>query len=474
LNPHSHLRLRLGAVALSLLTLTACGVFDDDDEAAPPPIAQTQLRAVHASADTPAVDVFINGTRALAGVTFGQTSGFNAVPAGTTRVQVAVANQAASTSPIDVSIPLSAGRDYTAIAVGSGATGPSRLQAVLIDDAGTAPAAGQVKLRVVHGAPAVPAVDIFVSAPSDPLPAQPTIAGLSFAQQAPAAAQTALSVPAGSYRVRARVAGQTAIAFDSGPLALAAGTDAVIVAVPDGGPSLSPIQLLIAAKGSPATFVRDSRAALRVAHFSPNVPAVDVFLKAPGAANAAANQALSGVVFPQDSGFLAVAAGTYDASVALAGSLNGVLDLNDAALARGTSTSVFAIGLLNGSGAQALRLAAYADERAPVAGQAKVRVIHLSPDAPAVDVVALNGSAIASRPVTNLAFPNATSAALSLPPGSYTLGVTATGTDTVVASQTFVLAAGDVVTVAAVGCLNTTAGACTGGQAFQFKVLNDR
>jgi hypothetical protein len=158
----------------------------------------------------------------------------------------------------------------------------------------------------------------------------------------------------------------------------------------------------------------------------------------------------------------------------LAGSLNGVLDLNGAALARGTSTSVFAIGLLNGSGTQALRLAAFADDRAPVTGQAKVRVIHLSPDAPAVDVVVLNGSAVASRPVTNLTFPNATSAALTLPPGSYTLGVTATGTDTVVASETFALAAGDVVTVAAVGCLNTTMGACTGGQAFQFKVLDDR
>jgi NADH-quinone oxidoreductase subunit M len=38
----------------------------------------------------------------------------------------------------------------------------------------------------------------------------------------------------------------------------------------------------------------------------------------------------------------------------------------------------------------------------------------------------------------------------------------------------FTLAAGDVVTIAAVGCLNVTTGACAGGQPFQFKVLNDR
>jgi hypothetical protein len=75
--------------------------------------------------------------------------------------------------------------------------------------------------------------------------------------------------------------------------------------------------------------------------------------------------------------------------------------------------------------------------------------------------------------VTNLAFPNATSQSLALAPGSYSLGVTATGQDTVVASQNFTLAAGDVVTIAAVGCLSTT-GACASGQPFQFKVLNDR
>jgi hypothetical protein len=216
-----------------------------------------------------------------------------------------------------------------------------------------------------------------------------------------------------------------------------------------------------------------SQASLRVAHLSPNVPAVDVFLKTPGAANAASNRVLHSVAFPADSGYLGLTPGTYDASVALAGTLTGVLNLNGATLGSGTSTSVFAIGLLNGTGNQALRLAAYADDRAPVAGQAKVRVIHLSPDAPAVDIVVLNGSTIAARPVQNLAFPNATATSLVLPPGTYNLGVTPTGQNTVVASQSFTLGADQVVTVAAVGCLSTT-GACAGGQPFAFRVFNDR
>jgi hypothetical protein len=464
-----HRAMVAGLALTGAAVLSACG-GDDTAQVLP---ATTQLRAIHASADTPAVDVYINGARALSGVTFGQASGFATIPVGPTRVQVTPAGQPASAGPIDVQATLTERRDTTAIAVGSGATGPTRLQAVVVDDDGAAPNAGQVKVRVVHGAPAVPPVNVFVTAPDAALPATPTIANLSFAQQAPAAGQAALQVPAGNYRVRVVVAGQTAVAYDSGTLALAAGSDLVVVAVPDAGPSLSPVQLLVAPKGGNAAFARDTRAAVRVAHFAPNVPAVDVFLKAPGGANAATNRVLSNVTFPNDSGFLNVASGTYDASVALAGSLNGVLDLNGATLNRGTTTSVFAIGLLNGTGNQALRLAGFADDRTPVAGKAKVRVIHLSPDAPAVDVVVLSGSAIAARPVTNLAFPNATATPLQLDPGTYTLAVVPAGASTPVlptaAGVPVTFAAGDVKTVVAIGTLGTA-----GAQPFQFKVLDDR
>lgn len=217
-----------------------------------------------------------------------------------------------------------------------------------------------------------------------------------------------------------------------------------------------------------------AQASVRVAHFAPDVPAVDVFLKSPGAANAAGNRLLENVTFPAATAYNSVNAGSYDASVALAGTLTGVLDLNGVNLAAGTSTSVFATGLLGGTGPQALALRAYADDRTPVAGKAKVRVIHLSPDAPAVDVVVLDGGgAIAARPVTNLAYPNATPTSLQLDPGSYTLAVVPTGASAPVlptaAGVPVTLAAGDVATVVAIGAL-----AAPGAQPFQFKVLDDR
>jgi len=215
------------------------------------------------------------------------------------------------------------------------------------------------------------------------------------------------------------------------------------------------------------------KASLRVAHFAPDVPAVDVFLKSPGAANSAGNRLLQNVSFPAATAYSSVNAGTYDASAALAGTLTGVVNLNGANLAGGTSTSVFATGLLGGTGAQALALRAYVDDRTPASGKAKVRVIHLSPDAPAVDVVVLAGGAIAARPVTNLAYPNATATPLLLDPGTYTLAVVPAGATTPVlpsaAGVPVTLAAGDVDTVVAIGAL-----AAPGAQPFQLKVLDDR
>jgi Domain of unknown function (DUF4397) len=419
----SHLRWRpVGALLAAgsiALALAACGSHT--------PTAQ--LRAIHASADAPNDDVRVNGTVEATNLAYKTASGFFTVHQGANRIQVSPTGT--TTSVIDLSAALARDHQYTALVVGSAAANApagQQLTAVLIDNPDNPPARGNVKVRVVHGAPAVSAVDIYVTAPGAMLPASPTIPSLAFTQVAPASGAKALEVPAGNYEIRATLAGTQTVAFDSGPIVLPANADLLITAIAAAG--VSPVGLLVAPVAAPAHVVSDDRAAVRVAHFSPNTPAVDVFLKTPGDANSAANRVLQNVTFPTASDYLVVASGSYDASVALTGTLTGVLNLNGAALAANTSTSVFAIGLLNGAGAQALQLAAYADDRVPAAGQAKVRVIHLAPDAPAVDVVVLSGGVIAATPVSNLAYPSATATDLQLAPGTYTLAVVPHGATT--------------------------------------------
>jgi len=465
-------------LAIAALALVVAGCNDSNNMSATPTATTTQLRVIHASSDAPNVDVLVNGMKELTNVPYKTASDFLTIPAGTTTLNVDPTGT--SNSVINASLLLAANQEYSAIAVGlASASAPAgqQLQALLVDDPGNAPAAGNVKVRVVHGAPGVPTVDIYVTAPDAALPAAPTIAGLAYTAIAPASGTKALEVAGGNYEIRATVAGDQskAIVFDSGSVSLPANADLLVTAIPASG--VSPIALLVAPTGNSASVISDSRAAIRVGHLSPNVPAVDVSLNVSGTTTSVLS--LSNVLFPTTSGYSLVPAGTYDASVALASNpAMPVLTLSGAALAGDTSTSVFAIGLLGGSGGQALHLAAFMDDRVPVADMAKVRVIHLSPDAPAVDVVTLgNGGTIASTLVNNLAYPNATSKDLQVAPGTYTLAVVPTGMTSPVlptaAGATLTLKAGEIVTIAAVGCLNTTAGPCAGGSPFAFKVLSD-
>ena len=463
--------LTLAAVAAVTQLATAC----HDSKKSPP---TTALRAIHASSDAPNVDVIVNGATALTNVPYETASSFLTLPAGTTTL--AVNPTGTGTSVINTSVALAAGQQYTAVVVGlvsSAAPENEKLQAVLIDDPGNSPATGNVKIRVVHGAPGVPTVDIYVTAPGASLPAAPTIPGLAYTAVAPASGAKALEISGGSYEIRATVTGDSThtVVYDSGSVSLPANADLLVTAIPASG--VSPVGLLVAPSGAAAAVLADSRAAIRVGHLSPNVPAVDVSLDDAGTSTSVL--ALSNVSFPADSGYTVVPAGSYDASVALASNpATPVLTLSGASLAANTSTSVLAIGLLGGTGTQALKLAAFADDRVPVEGKAKVRVLHLAPDAPAVDVVALgSGGAIAATLVSNLSYSNATPADLQVAPGSYTLAVVPTGTTAPAlpsaAGVTVSLTAGEIVTVAAIGCLNTVTGPCAGGSPFAFKVLAD-
>lgn len=436
----------------------------------------TQLRAIHASSDAPNVDVYVNGSKVASDVAYQSQTAFLTISSGATPIQI---NPAGSTSSvINVTPTLMASQQYTAIAVGdASATAPAAqaLTAVLVDDPGNSPAAGNVKVRVVHGAPAAPAVDVYVTAPGASLSGSPTISALAYQSYAPAAGQQALEVPGGNYEIRVTAAGSTNVLFDSGQVALPANADLLITAVPSSG--VAPIALLAAPATGQPFLISDARAAVRVAHFAPDVPAVNVFLGAPGTANSSADQVENDFSFSNSSGYLDVSAGTYDASVSLYPGTASALDLNGAALNANTSTSVFAIGLLNGTGPQALKLAAYVDDRTPVSGKAKVRVIHLSPDAPAVDVVALSGNAIAATLVSNLSYPNATAQDLVVDPNTYTLAVVPHGASSPLlpssSGVTLSLKAGDVVTVAAVGCVSPGVAPCTAGQGFALVSLRD-
>jgi hypothetical protein len=187
---------------------------------------------------------------------------------------------------------------------------------------------------------------------------------------------------------------------------------------------------------APAAFAQSGTAKVRVVHASPDAPAVDVWVNG--------TKTLTNVPFFTASDYLDLPAGSYDIQVVPTGATEPkVIDAKGVTVEAGKAYTIAATGKLADIKATVL----VDNLTAPAAGQAHVRVIHFSPDAPAVDIRVKGGDALLS----NLAFPNAT-AYTPVPAGSYDLEVTPAGSTTVVLPINGVaLEAGKIYDVFAVG-----------------------
>jgi hypothetical protein len=220
------LSLLLAATALT----AACS--DDDDNTGPE--NESRVRVVHASPDAPDVDVLVDDAVVLSDVPYLTASDYLDVDAGARNLKVNAAGT--TTSVIDADVDLTDGADYTVIASGLAA----EIEPLLLEDDNAAPAAGNVKVRAIHGAPSAPAVDVYVTAPgADIAAATPALSGVLFGD-----VSDYLEVPAGSYQVRVTPAGTKTVVIDSGTLTLASGEIRTAIAV-DAPGSGAPFDLLL-------------------------------------------------------------------------------------------------------------------------------------------------------------------------------------------------------------------------------------
>ena len=187
-----------------------------------------------------------------------------------------------------------------------------------------------------------------------------------------------------------------------------------------------------------------------VVHASPDAPGVDLLVD-----DAVVNSAA--LAFPNNTGYLEVEAGDRNVKVNVAGTATTVIDatLNYSADANYTVFAVDAVANI-----APLRLED--DLTAPAAGKAHVRFVHLSPDAPAVDITLTDGTVV----FPNTAFKGNT-AFTPLDAGTYDLEVRVAGTSTVALSLPGIaLSSGTIYTVFAKGFL-----AGTGDQALGAEII---
>jgi hypothetical protein len=380
--------------------------MDTETETPTPEPEAAMLRVAHLSPDAPAVDVSVDGSVVLEGVSFGAVSQYLEVPVGTRTVTIAAADDP-STVAFEGDLNVTEGA-FTVAAVGELAD--DSFEPLVLSDDNTVPDDDTARVRVVHASPDAPAVDI-------------TAGGNALFDGVSYQGSGYTEVPAGTYtlNVRGDTESNDGDSVASFGVELVGGTVYTVFAAgylsPDDEPAstaFQPIAAVDAGAGGGGIVENmggmDGDVALRVAHLSPDAPNVDVLVDG--------SAVLEDVPFGTVSDYLSLSAGSYQVTIQAAGDASTVVFDQSLDLEPGAYTAA-AIGELDSEAENAFSVELLTDDTsAPADDTARLRVVHAAPDAPAVDItVASSGDVL----VDGAAFGDA--ATVEVPAGSYTLEV---------------------------------------------------
>ena len=388
--------------------------------------ATPQLRALHASPDAPAVNIWVNGTAALTGVDYAQGSGFVPVIEDN-NVQVEAIIPDGNAIVIDADLPtLDYSTETTVIAVDDVA-GPVR-PLVITNDADSRITEGYFRAQVVHAAQGAPEVDVFVTAFGADLAASAPVNGPGtavffedFTGQ--------LEVPAGDYQIRITPDDTPGtVVYDSGEISLAAGADLMIVAVDNTGPGAALVQLVVL-DGTSASMLYDANtpASAVAAHLSPDAPAVDILADDNSTAAVEAIRLVDNVSYNQFCDINSVPApGDYTINVALNSDNDAIATSFPLNVMQGDEVTAIVSGFATPGLTPAITPIALAGNTRSVITEAKLRITHASPSTGNVDLYLVPaGTDINTVDPTFAAVPfGADTTQLSIATGTYDAFVT--------------------------------------------------
>ena len=409
------MRLKHLLIPLLALPLYACNDDDDTnifDELQP---QSFKVQIVHASQDSPNVNVQVNGTETLSDVAYKQASSRLTLDEGTYTLQVdgiTPAGAATVIGPLDVTF--APDQLYTVLAVNQTAS----IEPLVINQPDFMPAAGELTVQVIHAASNAPTVDIYLTAPGADITGVAPTTTLSFKDSL-----SATDIPAGDYQIRVTPTGESTVVYDSGTVSLTEGAMLNIAAVTNTTTGESPISLLaIGDTGATEILDVNTPADFRVFHVSADAPNVDVVVN-----DDFANPVVTDLAFPDFTDYLSVPEATYNAKVVPTGTNTPVVIDADLDLVAGSSYSVLAVNNL--ANIEPLVLS---DTRRSISTEAQLRVVHGSPSAGPVDIyLVAPGTDIndVDPTLSNVPF-KAETGYLSVAGQDYDVVVTPTGTKT--------------------------------------------
>ena len=431
------LGLATGIIAGSLL-LAAC----DDGS------MNADLRVIHASDDAPPVNVRVGKKKLISDLDYAESSGYVAVRSGTKKVTVEAIIPSGNANVIEVKrFKFNRDTRYNILAVNKTAD----IAPLVVEETAAEPDLDEVAIAVVHAAPGVGMVDVYVTGPNDLLNGTTPTFTFDFEGVVDAGA-----LPAGSpYRIRVAGMGETDpddpanLAYDSGTLDLSgfAGDKILLAALlseNETEKAASPIKLL-AANDIAQVELLDSATLVgaRVVHLSPDAGTlaggpVEVFATSaalPGTVELIPAFSYEDIVPAGGATYVPVPSGDYVFNVAPDGAgVPGVYTSPSLTLSTGMEYSVIAAGLVGGG--PDFTLLATADHNRSIITQSSVKIIHGAPAAGLVDVFVTPAGAYSAAQVIagdagaplldDFAFADITDY-VSVPPGNYDIRVIAGG-----------------------------------------------
>ncbi len=289
-------------------------------DATPVSAGSARLQVVHAAPDAPRVAVYVTAPNANLAASapagtfsFKESFGPANVAAGDYQIRVTPAGTPGTVVFDSGTVRLDAGADLLIVAVPNTTTGSAPITLLATTPGGdvvelldrTTPA----RLRVIHASPDAPPVSVFAN---DNF-AQALVPALAYPSFTPF-----VDVPPASYNLKVTPVGNPGAIVINADATLARGAEYSVFAVG----RLAAIEPLV---------LRDDRrrvatqAKVRILHASPAAGPVDIFVVAPGASIASATPAFSNVPFKANTGYVSLAAGSYEVVVTPTGTRNAAI-----------------------------------------------------------------------------------------------------------------------------------------------------
>lgn len=361
---------RLGVALALLLSLTLTAFSPHLATAQDPTETDASVRFVHASPDAPAVDIVVDGAVVASDLAFGQATDFLAVSPSQHQVQFVPSGSDAASAVIDTTFDPDGDENYIVAASGLLNEIEVKIYDVHKDDLD----AGQSRLRLINLSPDDVNVDVFVTGGDE------LFDDLEFGE---ASDYTDLDTGAFDFEIRQHDTETVALAVPGFEVGDGNAYDVLLIG--QSADSTLSVLTLATPVSSPCSEVLGmgtaTDACMRVAHASPDAPAVDVYVND--------SPVIEGLAFGASTDFAALPAGEDREIkiVAAGGSVDDALFETSVDFGEGKAYAVVAVGMADDIDL----IVENVDLSAVPEGQARIRVIHAAPDVDDVDIIVTDG-----------------------------------------------------------------------------------